>query len=87
MSAGDLDELRDPPIPDGSDPTIDPDTGTISHEERDDDGNVIRDRPDYIEPEDRIAPFDEEEAQLLAAARKDRTIKGALILGGLYWLS
>ena len=82
-----LDELRDPPIPDGSDPTIDPDTGTVSHEERDEDGNVVRDRPDYIPPEERETPFDDEEARLLAKASRDRAIKGALVLGGLYWLS
>lgn len=86
MSDGELDKLVDPPIPDGSDPTID-DDGIISHEERDKDGRIIRNRPDYVDPDDRDAPFDDEEARLLAKARRDRAIKGALVLGGLYWLS
>ena len=56
-----LDELRDPPIPDGSEPSID-DDGTISHEERDEDGKIIRDKPDYVPIDERDTPFDAEES-------------------------
>lgn len=80
-----LDELRDPPIPEGSDPTID-DDGTVSHEERDEDGNVVRDRPDYVPPDERDAPFDPEEQSLLDEARKRRQMQGLLALGTLFWL-
>lgn len=87
MSAdNELDELRDPPIPDGSDPTIDPDTGIISNEERDEDGNIVRDRPDQIPIDERVAEFTEEEETLLAEAKQSRTIKGVLTIGALLWL-
>jgi hypothetical protein len=87
MSAdNELDELRDPPIPDGSDPTIDPDTGTISHEERDEDGRIVRDRADHIPIDERVAEFTEEEEMLLAEARQSRTVKGVLTIGALLWL-
>ena len=81
-----LERLSDPPIPDGSDPTID-DDGTISHEERDNKGRIIRNRPDYIHPDDRVAPFDQEEQDMLTNARNAKTRKGLLILGSLLWLN
>jgi len=81
-----LDGLGDPPIPDGSDPSLDPETSTISHEERDDDGNIIRDKPDYVDIEDRVAPFTNEENTLLNNSRNKRTMQGLLALGVLFWL-
>lgn len=80
-----LDELRDPPIPDGSDPTID-DDGIISHEETDEFGNIIRDNPNYIAEEDRETPFTAEEDALLEESKKQRTMQGLLALGVLFWL-
>lgn len=80
-----LDELRDPPIPDGSDPTID-DDGIISHEETDEFGNIIRDNPDYIAEEDRDASFTAEEDALLEATKRQRTMQGLVALGVLFWL-
>ena len=80
-----LDELRDPPIPDGSDPTIDND-GIISHEETDEFGNIIRDKPNYIAEKDRDATFTAEENALLEESKKNRTMQGLLALGVLFWL-
>ena len=83
------DELGDPQLPDDDydDPIIDPDDGTIPHEERDEEGRVIRDRNTYIPIDERINSFHEEELTMLEESRKKRNMIGLGFIGLLYVLS
>ena len=82
-------ELVDPnpPEDDYDDPIIDPDDGTIPHEERDEEGRVIRERNTYIPIEERINSFQEEELTMLDESRKNRNLLGLGLLATLFFLS